>query len=191
MTQEKWLPVPGFNGYEVSDHGRVRSFLQRHNQGRVLKPGQNNKGYLQVGLQSNSGMRSRRIHTLVLEAFVGPCPPGMIALHNDDDKTNNRLENLRWGTHSENYRDSIKNGTRLDTCKQGHELATRSNGLRYCPQCNAAWSRESKRKSYVPRMNHLTDEQKAAIRSDVRASRVVAQDYGVSHATIQRVRRIP
>ena len=189
-TEERWLPVLGFEGYEVSDHGRVRSFLQRNNRGRVLKQSCDKKGYPYVGLMSDGGLRTRRVHTLVLEAFVGPCPAGLIGLHSDDDKSNNHVTNLRWGTHAQNYRDSIINGSRLDTCKRGHELVQRANGSRSCRECNNALSRESKRRAYVPRMTHLTDEQKAAIRQDPRASRVVAEDYGVSHATIQRVRKV-
>ena len=51
------------------------------------------------------------IHRLVLEAFVGPCPVGMECRHLDGNPENNRLENLKWGTHKENVADSKRHGT--------------------------------------------------------------------------------
>jgi hypothetical protein len=53
------------------------------------------------------------IHRLVLEAFVGPCPNGFEACHNDGDRQNNRLENLRWDTRSGNHSDKEQHGTML------------------------------------------------------------------------------
>jgi hypothetical protein len=56
------------------------------------------------------GMVRRYVHHLVLEAFVGPRPKGMECCHWDDDATNNRLSNLRWGTRLDNMQDRIRNG---------------------------------------------------------------------------------
>ena len=54
----------------------------------------------------------RLVHHLVLEAFVGKRPKGTEARHvNDRDPTNNRLDNLAWGTHRENEADKIRHGT--------------------------------------------------------------------------------
>lgn len=50
------------------------------------------------------------IHRLVLEAFVGPCPPGLEGCHNDGNPTNNCISNLRWGTPASNAADRIKHG---------------------------------------------------------------------------------
>jgi hypothetical protein len=47
----------------------------------------------------------------MLEAFVGPCPPGEEGLHGDGDMFNNTISNLRWGTRRENVHDSMKHGT--------------------------------------------------------------------------------
>jgi len=67
------------------------------------------KGYVCVSL--NPGNRTRQVHTIVLEEFIGPCPKGMEACHfPDPDKTNNSLTNLRWGTSKENKRDSKVQG---------------------------------------------------------------------------------
>ena len=68
--------------------------------------------YLSVALFDEQGRRSNHmVHRLILEAFVGPCPEGMEACHNDGDPENNRPENLRWDTRAENCRDKIRHGT--------------------------------------------------------------------------------
>lgn len=51
------------------------------------------------------------VHRLVLEAFRGPCPEGLEALHGDGNTSNNHLQNLRWGTRLENREDSRRHGT--------------------------------------------------------------------------------
>jgi len=120
-VNEQWQPVVGYEGiYEVSDQGRFRS-LDRvdasgaRRKGRVIAGRDNGCGYLRVALCVNGKQVTAKLHRLVLEAFVGPCPKGMEACHFPDrDRANNRLENLRWDTRSQNQKDSIKHGTRYD-----------------------------------------------------------------------------
>ena len=87
-----------------------------------------------------------RVHRLVLEAFVGPAPDGMDGCHRDDDKDNNTLDNLYWGTRAENMADQVRNGrhhlARRDSCANGH-LFDEANtyyrpdtGNRQCRQCS-------------------------------------------------------
>ena len=103
---ERWLPVVGFAGYEVSDHGRVRSTR------KILTPGLSSNGYLLVSLRRDGRSHSMLVQHLVLEAFVGPRPKGQQARHVDTrTKTDNRLTNLAWGTQSENESDKIRHGT--------------------------------------------------------------------------------
>jgi hypothetical protein len=66
-------------------------------------------GYKVVSI---AGM-NRYVHALVLEAFVGPRPEGFDACHNNGNKTDNRLENLRWDTKSANSLDKRRHGTML------------------------------------------------------------------------------
>ena len=116
-STEIWKAIPGFAGYEVSDLGQVRSLWERHSGGRairytigatprLLKQQKNRDGYLCVDLSSGQGRKARkvrRVHTLVLLAFVGEPPPGLMACHTEQsDRTNNKLSNLRWGTRSDN-----------------------------------------------------------------------------------------
>jgi hypothetical protein len=87
---------------------------------------------------------SRLVHILVLEAFVGPRPDGAYGLHWDDDPSNNRVENLRWGTPSENMYDKVRNGRHHNAektaCKYGHPLTGENLtidtlGKRVCRTC--------------------------------------------------------
>lgn len=118
IMQEVWKPVPGYEGvYEVSNQGRVRS-LDRYvecvgpikgrylskKKGRVLRPGPSNYGHLSVVLGRR---QTRMVHDLVLRAFVGAPPPKHECCHNNGDPTDNRLENLRWGTRSQNNADAV------------------------------------------------------------------------------------
>ena len=66
----------------------------------------NSQGYLRVTLTNKNGSQStKNVHTLVLTTFIGPRPKDMQACHNNGDKTDNRLENLRWDTPSANNLD--------------------------------------------------------------------------------------
>lgn len=94
---EVWKDIPGYEGrYRVSDLGRVFSHITN----RILKPatGAKNK-YLRVMLGAGN---SQYIHSLVLLAFVGPCPDGMEARHLNDNKLDCRLANLEYGTRGQN-----------------------------------------------------------------------------------------
>ncbi len=120
---EEWRATVGFEGYEVSDFGRVRSLdrmlpwkrtlrtgtvvdcLRRH-AGRILISQPKEAGHLWV--QLGRGVQVY-VHHLVLEAFVGPAPDGMVCCHWDDDPSNNKRGNLRWGTRSANYNDFVRN----------------------------------------------------------------------------------
>jgi len=109
-TTENWKVVPGYEGrYEVSDLGRVRNVLT----GRMLKPWPNGKGgYLQVSLHVDKVRGTFTVHRLVLEAFIGLPLPGQECRHSNADRKDNRLENLSWGTHTENEKDKLVHGTR-------------------------------------------------------------------------------
>lgn len=121
---ERWLPIPGYPGYEVSDWGRVHSYrINRTNSKDPNKPrigsipriigGTQRSGHILVNLQGMGPNETRAagVHVLVLEMFVGPCPPGCEACHKDGNPGNNHVSNLYWGTRSENIRDAFRHGT--------------------------------------------------------------------------------
>jgi hypothetical protein len=104
--EETWAVVPGFSRYEVSSRGRLRSWRPRNGctAPTILDPALDEDGYRRALLRRDDGKKkSVHVHTLVLLAFVGPRPCGAVVCHwLDIDKLNNRLTNLRWGTHQEN-----------------------------------------------------------------------------------------
>ena len=123
IDNEEWRPISGYEGYEVSNFGMVRScWIQFHtekgsgwssslsNVWTILKSGKCN-GYVRVSLCKDGRMRHKFVHRLVLEAFVGPCQPGLECRHMDGDRTNNKLTNLKWGTRLENNQDRRRHGT--------------------------------------------------------------------------------
>ena len=117
MTEHmRWLPVVGFPDYEVSEAGVVRR-CRPDSFGRITgQPLMQSlvKGYYQVTL-FNGTRKMMKVHTLVLEAFVGPRPtPTHQAAHNDGDALRNHYTNLRWATPKENCGDKVLHGTHLD-----------------------------------------------------------------------------
>lgn len=100
-------PIPGLDGYRVSDNGRVQRF--RKGEWRDLKASPDRSGYPCIGAATASGLKTLRVHTLVLFAFVGPRLEGMVARHLNDNPRDNRVENLAWGTRSENGLDAARN----------------------------------------------------------------------------------
>lgn len=106
---EVWLPVIGYAGlYEASNHGRVRNCAT----GRVLKSIPT-AGYCYITLyRDKDGGKTHYLHLAVLSAFCGPAPfDGAEGCHNDGNKGNNALTNLRWGTSSDNAFDRKRHGT--------------------------------------------------------------------------------
>ena len=105
----EYRDVSGFPGYRVATDGSV--WGRRRGQWRTLahRP---DPHYLRVTLCRGPALPKvrRPVHALVLEAFVGPCPDGLECCHENDDPTDNRLENLRWGTQKANAADAMRNG---------------------------------------------------------------------------------
>lgn len=119
MAQEVWRDVVGYEGrYQVSNLGRVRSLDIRvpcHDNGtravhgRILK--QSMRGsYLKVNLWKEGKTVNRNVHRLVAEAFLEPVEGKDYVDHINGNKYDNRAENLRWVTQSENRRYAFELG---------------------------------------------------------------------------------
>lgn len=156
-TIENWRPVIGFEDfYEVSDHGQVRGIPRtvgaangktKQLRTRVLRGYATKSGHRYVDLYQGCERTKVAIHRLVLESFVGPAPDGREGCHRNDDPTDNRVQNLYWGTRSDNLRDAVRNGkhahSRRDHCTRGHKYTPEStyirrNGSRACRPCQRA-----------------------------------------------------
>lgn len=132
--------IPGTD-YCVSDDGVVFGL-----RGRPLKPYVGDRaGHLRVDLKD----RRPYVHQLVAEVFIGPCPDGQEVRHLNGDPADNRVENLAYGTRSENLRDSVRLGVYRNanshkvSCKRGHEFTAENTyvdprGRRRCRACRKA-----------------------------------------------------
>lgn len=153
---EQWKPIAGWSGrYEVSEAGRVRNVESGH---VLAYSTTKTDGRRYVFLYDSPKRRRVQVSRLVLEAFVGPCPPGMEGCHNNGDKLNNHVSNLRWDTRSSNSLDAVKHGTHVSShprtrCPRGHEYTEDNTGYRlhadgrvqrYCRECGRARSRASR-----------------------------------------------
>lgn len=111
ILDEIWKDIEGYEGeYQVSNFGNVRSLnrIKVYSDGRIsnlkgkeLRQG-NKNGYRFVNLGSNNSVM---VHTLVAKAFIGDRPDKMDICHNNGIKSDNRVENLRYATRSENNLD--------------------------------------------------------------------------------------
>ncbi len=105
---EIWKKIDGFPSYDISNHGSVKSY--KYLEPRILKASKDGDGYYMVSLCKNNTKKTCKIHKLVLEAFVKTKPEGMQCCHNDGNRLNNHISNLRWDTGKANYEDRIKHG---------------------------------------------------------------------------------
>ena len=110
--QEIWKDIPNYEGmYQVSNLGRVKS-LKRSKE-VVLKLMDDTKGYLCLSLYKDGVKRTRKVHRLVAEAFLGHKPNGMelVVDHIDHNTKNNKVSNLRIVTQRQNSSHLKKKGS--------------------------------------------------------------------------------
>lgn len=117
MKREIWKPVAGYEGvYEVSNFGNMKSLQRRYASERILRKTKDRKGYEQVNLRKDGKRQCCKVHRLVAEAFI-PNPDKLSQVnHKDENKSNNRVENLEWCTaaYNSNY------GTRIERIAEKH-----------------------------------------------------------------------
>lgn len=169
MTEEqRWMAIPGWEGwYEVSDQGSVRSVdrvlvgpsgRRRRFTGRVLRTFTSAWGYPELKLMRHGQRSNCTVHQLVLLAFVGPRPEGLVTRHLNGDPADNRLTNLAYGTPTENMHDRTRHGNCRNAnktlCPQGHaysgpNLRVNPSGARVCRTCMSATARRYRLKRKV------------------------------------------
>jgi hypothetical protein len=111
---EQWKQIEGFELYEVSNLGRVRKLgfdiavvrkgkpFTRKYKGGVLSTTKNNCGYEIVTLNKDNKIYCCTVHRLVAKAFI-PNPNNLSDVnHKDENKLNNRVDNLEWLSHRDN-----------------------------------------------------------------------------------------
>ena len=119
MMEEIWKDIEGYEGlYQVSNLGRVRSLdryytathsravgipVRYKKKGMILKQTLNKRtGYIYVSLKVNGHVFTKSVHRLVGKAFVGGYFEGADINHKNEDKTDNRADNLEWCTRQYN-----------------------------------------------------------------------------------------
>ena len=126
-NMEIWKDIKGYEGiYQVSNLGRVKSLARyvntsisngkRYVRERILKSNITTNGYCVCALGIKN---TKNIHKLVLEAFC-PIDEKMDVMHIDNDRTNNRLENLKWGTRKENLQQMASEGRWKNQFSKGY-----------------------------------------------------------------------
>lgn len=143
--KEKWVRINTIEGYEdvkdcywISNADEDR--IMNKNTGKILKIRPDRYGYLRVNLiTKNGGKRDCYLHILKARAFIfGPNPLGAnIVRHLNDVKCDNRLENLAWGTLSDNTKDSMRNGSYDKSLAKGVMIAKRSSKPVRCLETGA------------------------------------------------------
>lgn len=116
----EYRDVPGFPGYRVGNDGSVWCNSPRGNRDiktkgplpwRLLRQNRTRSGHYYVALWRNGRGKTWRVHRIVLFAFRGPPPPGLICARLDGNPGNNKLDNLVWTTHKENSAHAVQHGT--------------------------------------------------------------------------------
>lgn len=102
-----WKYIKSYEGiYRIYDNGDVMN----EKTGLIKKPWMSNKGYYCIDLAKDGVTKHYLLHRLLAEAFI-PNPNNYpIVLHKDNNKLNVSLDNLSWGTYSENQKQAIRDG---------------------------------------------------------------------------------
>jgi len=169
MEHENWCDIPEYVGlYQASSEGRIRSLdrivtdsvgRKTLRKGTILKQGINSNGYYRVSPCNGGKARIKKVHRLVMAAFVGPCPDGCEVLHLNGIRTDNKLCNLRYGSKQCNLAFTIDHGTA--PCGENDPLAKFTNAQ--AKEIRIAWATGGVTKASL------------------------AREYGVNPTTIARI----
>lgn len=137
--KEIWKDIPDWlDLYQASSLGRIRSLPRkcsniiggRGSKGGIVKPiVQKRKGYLVVNLTYKKVRKQEFVHRLILKAFRGIPSKEFQACHNDGNKVNNNIKNLRWDTLQNNIADRALHGTNCGGEKNGNHKITDEQAL--------------------------------------------------------------
>lgn len=205
-SDEVWRSVVGHPRYSVSSTGQVMSYCRKIP--KLLKPHLLRDHY---GVTLDG--RSDYVHRIVLRTFVGECPPGMECRHLDGNPVNNSVENLVWGTQSENWKDRRTHdmgdcfGERHYKAKLTLEQVERIRGttstllkdlaneydvsISTIQQIKSGriWKDIASAPEFTSTKKRLTKNQVSEIRMSVLSDRDLSEKYSVHHRHIYRIRK--
>lgn len=160
---EKWRRIPNYSRYECSNTGLIKTFNWKGgSQTRIMKPAADRSGYLRTMLKRDDGViHTIKVHRIVAQTWIENPENKEEVNHKNAIKTDNNVENLEWATRAENLAHSLDND--LQYVLKGEEIGN----------------------------SKLTEKQVLEIRSRFIPRRVtrkiLAEEYGVSEATIKEV----
>ena len=141
---EKFRPIQGYVGiYEISNMGRVKSLSRgverkdgntRVTEERIILPFITKCGYHQIVLCKDGVKKRQYIHRLVALAFI-PNPNKLpIINHKDENKLNNRVDNLEWGSAYYNLRYGKMQAklVKIDVIDSKGDIVEVVEGIREC-----------------------------------------------------------
>ena len=103
--KETWKTIPGYEDYEISNWGRIKRIQKQqidtlgrkyNYKERILKQTNDKDGYLFVSLRKDKKDKCFRVHRLVASAFIPNVNNYPQVNHKDENKANNRVDNLEW-----------------------------------------------------------------------------------------------
>lgn len=135
--KEIWNDIKEYKGlYQISNFGRVKSFYN-NKEGSILKPYMNNYGYMSVKLYKNKISKNFKIHKLVAETFIPNINNYPCINHKDENKQNNKVDNLEWCTYkyNNNYgtmqkRKALKQSKKINQYDLDGKFIKTWNGMR-------------------------------------------------------------
>lgn len=164
LEDELWKEIPFVDfKYEISSYGRVRSFCQNAEEGKILNPSQIG-GFRVVSLKSQNKAKHYLVHKLVAELFVEKeSPDQTVVIHLDWNKANNHFSNLLWSTKAASYK-----------------------------RMHARLQEERKKKGKVVTYSKLKPEEVSLIKSMIERGvkqKLIAKMFCVSEMQITRIKR--
>ena len=224
-SNEEWRAIPGFEGvYDVSSFGKIRSLdriiTEKTGKSYILKSKHRNlstdsKGYLRVSANVNGKVGCIYVHQAIAKAFIGPYPTSKHEVrHLDGNRINNVVNNIAYGTKSDNMQDALKHGTFLIGVDRPGAILTPDKARAICldtrhfaiiaevygitdsavraVKSGKNWGYETKKERfanpYIGRRKRTTEEVLEIC--DMRFTRAsLSTKFGVTKTTIDSIRR--
>jgi len=186
-TIEQWKIITAYPNYAVSNLGRVMRVVTNkyHPRQRILKTASDSDGYQVVTLYNPKPM-TKKVHQLVMRAFVGPCPKNQEINHKNGIKVDNTRTNLEYVTPRQNKDHAIR-----------HKLTAFGdrNAMRKYPGKNKIGEYA---KNHPERVQGINNPKAKLSENDVREIRrlsdtgiqtiIVARRFGVTTTTIRGIK---
>lgn len=173
--KEEWLTVKGFEGYQVSNLWRVKSF--RRKKIKILKPGVTGGGYYQVYLQQNNYKKRFQLSRLVAIHFIKNLYNKKQVNHINGNKSDNTVKNLEWVTCSENIKHAYKTGLKKVSKLQIMNAIKAGKKTRF-------------KKGLIPKNRKFNNEEIKIIKKEVLSGKTqteLAKKFSVSIACINYI----